>query len=318
MCAYHSTRSGEVRRAQRGRRATAAITFALVLICARAASAQGPGVGPIVFLQPGSTRALAMGNAFVLGSTDSDAIFYNPALAEQLRGFGGAVQLLPQENLPDGRLFTLSAGAEWWGGAVALGLQALSYDAVGDEIDPGFVNASGIMGAVAFTRRIWRIRLGLTGKFLEQRFADSRDATGTVDVSTAANFNIFSVGLSVQNLGPELNLDRTGFPAAANDLPERVAFAISTRPRPAGPFDVLASGSIASDFDGDITGGLGAEIAYWPRSGRTFFARVGGLRDPQEEMRLTLGGGFWGDRVTLDYAFVAGDGGAHRVGVRWR
>jgi hypothetical protein len=318
MYGFHSIRSGDVRRALRGRLASAALAVSLVLICATAATAQGPGVGPIVFLQPGSTRALAMGNAFVLGSTDSDAIFYNPALAEQLRGFGGAVQLLPQENLPDGRLFTLSAAAEWWGGAVALGLQALSYDAIGVEIDPGWVNASGIVGAVAFTRRISRLRLGITGKFLEQRFGDNRDATGTVDVSTAANLGLVSVGVAVQNLGPELNLDRTGFPAAANDLPERVALAVSTRPRPAGPFDVVASGSIASDFDGDITGGLGAEIAYWPITGRTFFARVGGLRDIQEETRLTVGGGFWGDRVTIDYAFVAGDGGSHRVGVRWR
>lgn len=292
-----------------------AIAVALLAFACAQLDAQGPGLGAIVLTQPGSTRALGMGNAFVLGSVDSDAVFYNAAIPEQLRGFGGALNLLPQANLTDGRLFTASAGMEWWGGAVAFGMQALTHEAIGPEIFPGSISASGIAASVAYTRRIRGLRLAATAKLVEQKHASSRDATAALDLATAANFGIVSLGLAIQNLGPDLKFD---FLDAPTDLPRRVTLAASTRARPLGPLDVLGTGAVSADFDGDLTGGLGAEVAYWPVSGRTFFARIGGLRNAAEDTHLTLGAGFWGDRIALDYAYVAEGEGAHRVGVRWR
>lgn len=271
-------------------------------------AAQQLNPGPLVLSQPGSTRALALGNAFVLGADDSDAIFYNAALADQLRGISAAYQTTPQPD-EDGRLFTFSGATEWWGGAAAIGVQAISYGAPRDESVNG-VPATGIVGAVAYARRILGIRFAATGKLIEQRFGEARSSTVAFDIATARTIGFVNVGLAASNMGPNLDFDS---PYDGN-LPERMTLSASTRARPAGPLDLLATGAITSDIDGNITGGVGVETAYWPISGRTFFARVGLLHD--ETDHITLGAGFTGDRIGLDYAYV--DGGGHRAGIRWR
>jgi hypothetical protein len=64
----------------------------------------------------------------------------------------------------------------------------------------------------------------------------------------------------------------------------------------------------------------GVEAAYWPITGRTFFARAGVRRPEQGEQPFTLGAGFAGDKIIVDYAFEPFEGGrrAHRFGVKWR
>jgi hypothetical protein len=65
---------------------------------------------------------------------------------------------------------------------------------------------------------------------------------------------------------------------------------------------------------------LGVELAYWPITGRTFFVR-GGVRRPEEGAQpFTLGAGYAGDKIILDYALDPFEGGrrAHRFGVKWR
>lgn len=268
-------------------------------------AAQRPGPGPLVLVQPGSTRALALGNAFVLGAEDSDAIFYNPALADRLRGISGSYQVVPQSG-EDGRLFSFSGATEWWGGAAALGVQVLSYDAA---LAANRVPSNGIVGAVAYAHRVRGIRLAATGKLIEQQFGDARSSTVAFDIATATTIGVLTLGLSASNIGPGLDFDSP----FDGDLPERMTLAASTRARPTGPFDLLATGAITSDLDGDVVGGIGLETAYWPIAGRTFFARVGFLHD--DANRITLGGGFAGDRIGLDYAYVYG--GFHRASIRW-
>lgn len=287
----------------------------LQLCIALPSALRGQGLGPIVLTQAGSTRALSLGNAFVLGSTDSDAIFYNAAFLEQLRGIGGSVQWIAAEGVQVGRLVTVSGAAEWWRGAVAVGVKAMHYDAVGDDIFPAHAPASGLVAAVTHARRVWRLRLAATGKLVEQRLGDHRDATVAFDLATAANVSFFSFGLAVQDVGPHLDVDAS---FADNDLPSRVTLALATRARPLGPLDILATGAFTTEFDGDITAGSGVELAYWPVSGRTFAARLGGLRDAGGEARLTLGAGFTGDRIAVDYVFVSTPERTHRIGLRWR
>ena len=100
-------------------------------------------------------------------------------------------------------------------------------------------------------------------------------------------------------------------------------------------FSITRLGCVASIFDIGVTGAAnwsedrttisgGLEIGYWPIRGRTFVARVG-FQDPPAGSGLSpvsLGFAFWGDDITVEWAFRAYDGtessGTHRFGLRWR
>jgi hypothetical protein len=64
------------------------------------------------------------------------------------------------------------------------------------------------------------------------------------------------------------------------------------------------------------------EVAYWPVTGRTFFARVGfrQLPEVQTASPLTIGAGFTGDNIVLDYAYEGFETGdpSHRFTLGWR
>jgi hypothetical protein len=73
--------------------------------------------------------------------------------------------------------------------------------------------------------------------------------------------------------------------------------------------------------DGTVVPHAGIEFAYWPVSGRTFIGRIGIRYIEDSDIRpLTLGAGFVGDRIGIDYGVQGYDGAraVHRVGVRLR
>lgn len=286
----------------------------LIALLLGASRADAQGLETLVLTQPGSTRAMALGNAFVFGSPDSDATFYNPAFAEQLRGISGALQWVPGDG-QNTRMISFSGGAEWWGGGVALGVRAMNYEAVRPGGLGGAIAASGLAAGVSHARRLFGVRVGATAKIVEQRFLIERSAVPAFDVGAGLPVSFLLLGLAVQDIGPDLDFDAA---FVDEDLPGRVTFNAATRSRPTGPLDLLAAASFSTEFDGDVTAGAGIEAAYWPISGRTFFGRVGGLRDPAGDVHLTAGAGFNGDRISLDYTFWSRGDGVHRVGVRWR
>ena len=129
------------------------------------------------------------------------------------------------------------------------------------------------------------------------------------------NLSGFAVGLAAQNLGPGIEYRGRDY-----DLPLRVALAASSaQAMPLGPFDLGAAAEVSWTRHGDVVPAGGLELAYWPVSGRTFFVRAGARRAVEGERPFTLGGGFAGDKLVLDYAYVPyEDGSSHRVGLRWR
>ena len=91
---------------------------------------------------------------------------------------------------------------------------------------------------------------------------------------------------------------------------------------PLGPLDVLPTVQAAWQRGARFTPAAGLELGYWPVTGRTFFLRAG-VRRPDAaaaERAFTLGAGFSGDRIAIDYALAPLRGGraTHRVGLRWR
>ncbi len=285
--------------------------------------AQSDGNAPLTLELPASTRALGVGGAFVLSFPDNDAVFYQPGLLDAARGVGIAVQRYGSWST----LGVFSGATELLGGGFALGIQALSYgtDGVGlsgipdnanDLLVDGTYGASDVVASIGYGRELlWDFRGGIVGKGIETRVGGRRAATAAVDVGLARSVLGITLGVSAQNLGPGLSIDDADLP-----LPMRVTVGASTRRYVVGPLDVLATAAVSRRHDGEVIPAGGLEIAYWPIVGRTFMARVGARRVPDDGASpVTLGFGFRADDLTVEYAFEDFDaaGAAHRIGVRW-
>lgn len=294
---------------------------AMLLLTAIPLAGQGRDRGPLVLELPANTRALAMGTAFAIGSSDADAVFHNPAMSAAaglslgVHRYGGA------------SLLSLSGGTDWFGGRIGVGLQTLEYgvseDARARNHDAGVLVASGPVAisehvaSVSYARRIRGLRLGLSGKLIDQRVGTDRAVGGAIDVSTGVQVARLNLGLAVQNLGPAVDLG----PAEVGPPLRATLGAAFSQPMPLGPIDLFVAAAVSREADGTVVPVAGVEVGYWPIAGRTFFARFG-ARDPLADNIdwWTAGAGFSGDRITLDYAFepFANGRDAHRLGLRWR
>lgn len=292
----------------------------LGLLTALAASpARAQQRAPIVLELPASTRALALGGAFVTAGGDHDAIFYNPALLASARGMGAAVQRYGSAST----LGVFAAAMELAPGGLGIGVQVLDYGAAPTDpgasaglLDRGPVLASNLAATIGYARPIKGVRVGVAGKFVEQRFGEERDGAAALDIGAAANVAFVTVALAVQNLGGGLEIGGERL-----TLPRRVVLGAAHPSRIVGPFDLVTTAAVSALEDGTVRPALGVELAYWPVQGRTFVARAG-VRRPELEgaSPVTFGGAFIGDRFSVEYAYegLEGPGGGHRVGVRWR
>jgi hypothetical protein len=287
-------------------------------------SGQSGGRLPRVLEVPASTRAMALGDAFMMGSGHADAIFYHPALLADASGFG-----LDIENWTEtATAATASAAMPWLGGGIGIGLQTLQYD-VGAEgaarlppgqdvlFSGGTAHTSERVASVGYARRAFGIRFGVVGKLVEERVEAARDATAAVDVGAATDVGPLTVGLTAANLGPDM-----AFSGETTPLPTRVTLGAGAYGRPLGPLDVGMAAALTRRDDGTLLAGAGVELGYWPVVGRTFVARFGVQRVPEGEgSPLTVGLAFWGDDLVLEWAYRDFGGlgaGTHRFGVRWR
>ncbi len=284
-------------------------------------AAQSDGNAPLLLELPTSTRGLGLGGAFVLSNPDADAVFAAPGVLNSARGASVTMQRYGSHS----SLLSLSAATAWAGGGLAFGLQSLSYGMDGTTLGSVPDDASALLGtgsgtstelvaSVGYGRVIKGLQVGLVGKYIEQRIAGARSVTAAADVGVAVRELGITWSLMAQNLGPGLTIGES------LPLPQRVTFGASTRSRPVGALDLLASATVSRLRDGDIVPAGGLEISYWPITGRTFTVRVGGRRVPGgTRSPITFGAAFTGDRITIEYAFEEFDapGAAHRFGVRW-
>lgn len=306
------------------------LSLILLAILTAPLHAQDRERGPLVLELPSSTRALAMGDAFQLASRDPDAVFYHPGRVARAQGLVASLQRFTA----NGTLTSLSAGQDWFGGGVALGLQNLTYEAPtrggqdlqdilalsADEAslrEPGDVGVSETVVSAGFGKSLLGMEMGIVGKYVEQRFHHRKASTLAADLGLAASAGPLTVGLSVQNLGPDLSFRGGDIP-----LPTRFTLGASSEAAMVGPLDVAASTALSYRLDGDLVPAVGLEVGYWPIRGRTFVGRVGyRYRDSEySAWPVTFGGAFLGDDITLEYAFQGFDEGdpAHRFSLGWR
>ncbi len=289
----------------------------------RSAAAQTQ-YGMLVLELPASARALAMGDAFLLGSTDADALHSAPAFGGSLRGFSAGLGWWDEDAV----LLALAAGGEWWGGALGGALRSLEYEsATPGYVDPltaepvlgaeGPVRISERVASLAYAHRLWLLDASVTAKLLAVRAAGEAAHGVAFDVAIGRAFGPVRVALAGRHLGRALDVG-----VAQLTLPARASLSVATsRSVPIGPLDLAAAATLGLREDGSVLPAGGVELGYWPIPGRTFFAR-GGLRRVDTGVPFTFGAGFSGDQLSIDWAFAPYDeaptDGAHYVTVRLR
>lgn len=186
----------------------------LTMIVVELCKATGDGGQPGAFLRRGvGGRALAMGNAYTSVSNDASSIYWNAAgLSKmekvELQGMYSILTFDRQQLFVGvgGRISDMFAlGAGWYkfgvtdiDGRDRVGNPTQTFD---DSENSFMVSASMKLGEVAF---------GITGKYLHHSLA-GKSATGFgVDVgANVALFDMFNVGLVMQDIGAQLSWNTT-------------------------------------------------------------------------------------------------------------
>ena len=291
---------------------------------------------------------MGLGGAFWTGGNADHAVFHHPAL---ISGQGFDLSLAgiygqdgdghrqrdrdaERDRGPDDAIhLTLSASGSWLGGNVAVGLAVLDY---GGDIDlsrererdlvAGGRSAAAssaswgsaqFVATVAYSRDLLGFGVGAAGKVIGWTVGGARARTVAADVGVSRTFWQLRTALTVQNLGPDLEMGGRDVP-----LSRRVVLGVGTARRtPVGPLDIGGAVQVAREYGGEIVPGGGVEIAYWPIVRRVFIARIGVVRVVDGDgSPLTLGAGFEGDRVRLDYGYLdrGPATGPHQIGISIR
>ena len=315
------------------------LVSSLVLICATKLPAQTYHALPRVLELPASTRAMALGGAYMTNSPQADALFYNPALLIGVQGFGLDIQ----QWGPASWTATAVAARQWFGGGIGIGLQTLQYEAPGTGGDAapsgqdhlfetGSVPVSERVATIGYAREIKGINLGLAIKLIEERVAlrtfisnaQTRDGVVWFDAGISKDLGRFTTSLSYQNNGERLF---AGEYRGDYHVADRLTFGISASGMQLGIFDygITAAVTQVRKFnEGSATiPAAGIEIGYWPIRGRTFVARAGVQRTPyyQDASPFTFGLAYWGDNLVLEWSFQGMEQSelrTHRFGVSWR
>jgi hypothetical protein len=293
------------------------VLYVSLVVSASSLSAQDGATAPFVVRTPVSVRALGMGGGWT-ASRDADAVFFNPAYAGlqsafalgsgwyrsvASNGYGAA-------SMPMGTR-GMSLGAAWLEyGAPASGVPDASLGLRGPD------DAFSLMGQVAGAMVFKGVRFGAAAKVVDERVGDDHDSRASFDVGAAKDLAFLSVGIAVQNIGPNVEVRHVG-----QEQPTRVTLGAQGGSLPLGPFDVGVSAAVSVLRDGFVTAAGGAEFVYVPLEGYTLAWRVGARRAPVTSLSpLTTGLSFGLDRFTIDYAFedLKARGGGHHIGVRIR
>lgn len=267
---------------------------------------------------PPSTRAMALGGAYMMDGDQSDAVFQHPEL---LRSSSGMT--LDFQRWGDAASATsASAATAWFGGdvGVAIGLQSIQHTQSSLDGAEGpfpqdalFVEAgtqiSERVASVGMARAMGEVEWGLALRLTEVRMGDlGSDTDVALAFGAAREVGPVTVGVAYRDIL-----------RSVSDL----AIGVGTYGWELGILDVGVSARLEG-FDEDVRYGGGVELGYWPIRGRTFVARVGAQNVPDGSAArpITLGFAYWGDALVLEWGYQLFEGapesGTHRFTVGWR
>lgn len=296
------------------------LALAVALSAPGAVAAQDANSLPRVLELPASTRAMALGDAYMMNAGHAEGLFYHPALLTGSSGFGLSLQRWGDASTSA----ALSGATQWLGGGIGIGLLTLQYDAPGSAVAPtgqdhlfssGSIPVSERVVVLGYAREVFGIDVGVAGKLVEERVDPASSSVGMIDIGAATEVGPLRVALTVKDWGDD--------PVVFTGSTPRVVLGAGGYGRPLGIFDVgVTAAATWSEERTTVSGGV--EVGYWPIRGRTFVARVG-FQDPgagSELSPVSVGFAFWGDDVTAEWAFRpyggTGSAGTHSFGLRWR
>lgn len=302
-------------------------TLLAVLAAPQTVAAQNEGL--LVLTLPVSTRAAAMGNAWVAGR-DEYGLFYNPALAATTSMPVGVTFAQYGD-----RAFSLATASGATVGPVNIGwgvhlanfsvAPARRYPyTIADVVGAGDADASSLVGVLAANVTKKGVRFGVGAKYAHDvtpsvLTSSVRHARVLADLGATRSLFSGTIGLAVQNIGtPYTRNTSTG--AQSVSVPAQLALGW-TASRSWGEFDYTFATQLLARRHGFVSPGGGIDVGYSWIEGYAVNARVGARRpDTKDERPVSVGAAFNADRLNMEYAlgFVAGSKQVHRVTLRWR
>lgn len=198
---------------------TGVVCGLLVLFTVGSSWAKGAGTTGAAFLKIGaSARAVGMGGAFCAIADDVDAINWNPAGLAQISGIQATV--LHNEWLEGIRYEYLGYVQNLKRiGTLGVGISYLSY---GNIPKYGIDNGNPTGGEDTFTagdaaltlaygRKLGeKLGLGCNLKCIYQTISDADAWGGAVDIGALYAIKSVTIGMALQNLGPEITFEDVG------------------------------------------------------------------------------------------------------------
>jgi hypothetical protein len=204
------------------------LVLLLLLLLPSAALCQSKvGQAGAQFLEIGvSARAVALGNAFTAVSDDGTAVFYNPA---------GLTQLDQKEIVLTHISYVADINYEFavvalplysFGGTLAFSFYALD---AGDILETTYQNSLGTEDrtftaqdhalGVSYARSLTdHFSIGVTWKFIEERYAEERSMGWAADVGTTFDTGYRGIKMSmvISNFGPDMRFITEDYPLPIN------------------------------------------------------------------------------------------------------
>ena len=169
--------------------------------------------------------------------------------------------------------------------------------------------------SIAYAQPFKGMRIGVAAKYAEDVNSSVRLGRPLADVGLARQLFGTALGLSVQNIGRDME-NASG---ASIHLPLMTTFG-AARDAQAGPFDLHGTAALSMLRDERLNASGGLEVAYSWLSGYDIALRGGVRRRDVGIEPLTLGAGFTMDRLSIDYALetLSNQRIGHRFGLRIR
>jgi hypothetical protein len=281
--------------------------------------------GSVLTILPGSTRSAALGGAGAALVGDAGAMFANPAGIATIRHL--SVEGSYQPYLAGSVLSSAALALRVSRFTLGFGAQALDYGAEPVIVpDPSTGGRRGMETGASFhpyeglaaTSLVYRrgfAALGVTAKYDRQQYGSEVSDAWAGDVGLAiAVFDIMAMGVSVQNLGGDLEAEAL--------LPRRTRAGLTLNyTDPQGTLRLLTTleGQWTRDRSAVLVQGLEVGVV---RGGAGLIGRLGYSTRPTvtAASRWTFGGGIVLGGLAVDYAFQTYgilDNDTHRVGLRW-
>jgi hypothetical protein len=295
-------------------------------------SSFGQGTTAFEFLRnESSARIAALGGSFMMASDDPNTIFYNPAGITSLSSTKLSVGFM--KHLLDINAGFFSFGMELQDiGMVGAGIKYINYGEfkrTGEEgQDLGAFGAGEFAFILGYGAELMEhLNYGVNAKFIYSSIADVNSSGAALDFGLAYAVipNRFHIGASVTNIGTQIDPYYT----TREKLPLDVAVGGSVYPEHLPAVLYIDFHKLTASENKFINHfkqfSIGVEFLASPN----FQLRVGYNHERRQELELgqsagmagfSVGGGFFNDLYTVDYAFTSlGKIGAmHRINIGFR